>query len=42
VGDPQLQVIPPFNERIVQTGHINEVLAALNEPLVQHAYRVVS
>ena len=31
-----------FNERIVQTGHINEVLAALNEPLVQHAYHVVS
>ena len=31
-----------FNERIVQTGHINKVLAALNEPLVQHAYHVVS
>ncbi len=31
-----------FNERIVQTGHINEVLAALNGPLVQHTYRVVS
>jgi quinol monooxygenase YgiN len=31
-----------FNERIVQTGHINEALAALNEPLVQHTYHVVS
>jgi quinol monooxygenase YgiN len=31
-----------FNERIVQTGHINVVLAALNEPLVQHAFHVVS
>jgi quinol monooxygenase YgiN len=30
-----------FNERILQTGHINEVLAALNEPLVQHSYHVV-
>ncbi len=31
-----------FNERIVKTGHINKVLAGLNEPLVQHTYHVVS
>jgi quinol monooxygenase YgiN len=31
-----------FSERIVQTGHINQVLAALSEPLVQHTYHVVS
>jgi quinol monooxygenase YgiN len=31
-----------FNERIVETGHINRVLSALDEPLVQHTYQVVS
>jgi quinol monooxygenase YgiN len=31
-----------FTERIVQTGHLDKVLAALDEPIVQHAYQVVS
>jgi quinol monooxygenase YgiN len=31
-----------FAERIVQTGHLDKVLAALDDPIVQHTYQVVS
>jgi quinol monooxygenase YgiN len=31
-----------FAERIVQTGHLDKVVAALDEPIVQHTYQVVS
>ncbi len=31
-----------FAEHIVQTGHLDKVLAALDEPIVQHTYQVVS
>ena len=30
-----------FKERIVETGHIKQVLSAIDGPLVQHAYQVV-
>jgi len=31
-----------FAERIGQTGHFDKVLAALDEPVVRHAYQIVS
>jgi len=31
-----------FAELIVQTGHLDKVLAALDEPIVQHTYQAVS
>jgi len=31
-----------FAERIVQTGHLDKVLAALDEPIVQRTYQIVS
>jgi quinol monooxygenase YgiN len=31
-----------FAERIAQTGHLDKVLAALDKPIAQHTYGVVS
>ncbi|HEY5025901.1 MAG TPA: antibiotic biosynthesis monooxygenase family protein [Acidimicrobiales bacterium] len=31
-----------FAERIVQSGHLDKVLAVLDEPIVQHTYHVAS
>lgn len=31
-----------FAQHIVQTGHLDKVLAALDEPIVQHTYQIVS
>jgi quinol monooxygenase YgiN len=31
-----------FAERIVQSGHLDKVLAVLDEPIVQHTYQVAS
>jgi quinol monooxygenase YgiN len=31
-----------FAERIIQSGHLAKVLAAVDEPIVQHTYQVVA
>ena len=31
-----------FAEHVVQTGHLDKVLAALDEPIAQHTYQVAS